>query len=248
MQFRVITYNIHKGIGGIDRRYRLERIVETLAHYDADILLLQEVDDGVPRSRHHCQAELLAEALKMKHQAFQRNVKLKTGFYGNAILSRFPLSDVQNIDLTIPLKKKRRALVAHCRLHEHGHSRTLLIANVHLGLAAFERRMQLRKILGDDIVQHTRQHTPTIVAGDYNDVLGRLGRQVMLPAGFATVGRSIRTFPAAYPVQGLDRVFFRGDVQAAHAFAARTKVARQASDHLPLVVDFELLPVRQHES
>jgi len=240
MQFRFLTWNIHKGIGGIDRRYRPERIVDTLRHYAADIVLLQEVDDGVPRSRFDCQVTMLAEALGMRHHAYQRNVRLKRGHYGNAILSRFPLADVRDIDLTIRLKKRRQALIAHCRLHDDRHSRTLLLANVHLGLAAYERRRQLRRVLTDRIVQSTRRHTPTIVAGDYNDVLGRLGPQIMVPGGFATVSKSIRTFPAAYPVQGLDRVFYRGDLQADHAFAARTGLARQASDHLPLVVDFSL--------
>ncbi len=69
MQFRVITWNIHKGIGGVDRRYRPDRIVDTLNHYAADILLLQEVDDGVPRSRFDCQVELFADALGLKHHA-----------------------------------------------------------------------------------------------------------------------------------------------------------------------------------
>ena len=35
-------------------------------------------------------------------------------------------------------------------------------------------------------------------------------------------------------------VFYRGDIRHHHTFAAHTKLARQASDHLPLVVDFEL--------
>ena len=47
---RVITYNIHKAIG-VDRRFRPQRIVDILRHYDADVVTLQEVDDGVPRSR-----------------------------------------------------------------------------------------------------------------------------------------------------------------------------------------------------
>ena len=38
MQFRIITYNIHKGIGGVDRRYRPERIITTLHRYNADII------------------------------------------------------------------------------------------------------------------------------------------------------------------------------------------------------------------
>lgn len=240
MKFRVVTYNIHKGIGGVDRRYRPERIVETLSQYNPDIVLIQEVDDDVPRSRHDCQVELFAESLDMKYHAFQRNVELKRGHYGNAILSRYPLSDVQNIDLTIPLKKRRQALLAHCKLQCEGHQRRLLIGNVHLGLAGFERKIQLRRILDSEIVRHTQRQTPTIIAGDCNDVWATLGKQIMVPAGFATVGKSIRTFPAALPVMGLDRVFYRGDLASDHAFASRSQIARQASDHLPLIVDFEL--------
>ena len=63
MRFRLLTYNIHKGIGGIDRRYRPERVVEAIAHCQPDIVLLQEVDDGVPRSSHHRQVDLLGDAL-----------------------------------------------------------------------------------------------------------------------------------------------------------------------------------------
>lgn len=240
LSFRVITYNIHKGIGGLDRRYRPERIVETLTQYQPDIVLMQEVDDLVPRSRCDCQVELFAEALDMKYHAYQRNVALKRGHYGNAILSRFPLTDVRHIDLTIPLKKRRQGLFVHCRLQDQGHQRSLLIGNVHLGLAGFERKIQLRRILDSEILQHTRRTTPTIIAGDYNDVWGTLGRRIMLPAGFGAVGHSVRTFPAALPARGLDRVFFRGDLNASHAFASRSRIARQASDHLPLIVDFQL--------
>ncbi|MGI9428758.1 MAG: endonuclease/exonuclease/phosphatase family protein, partial [Bythopirellula sp.] len=126
MRFRVVTYNIHKGIGGVDRRYRLERIVETLQHFEADIVCLQEVDDGVPRSRREDQAKVLSESLAMPYLAYQRNVRLKQGCYGNAILSRFPLADITHVDLTVPLKKRRRALLTHCRLHFAGHRRTVL--------------------------------------------------------------------------------------------------------------------------
>ena len=247
MQFRVATYNIHKGIGGLDRRYRPERIVETLTQYQPDIVLIQEVDDDVPRSRHDCQVELFAESLDLKYHAYQRNVELRQGHYGNAILSRYPLSDVQNIDLTIPLKKRRQALLARCLLGNPGHQRSLLIGNVHLGLAGFERRIQLRRLLESPVVRHTQRQTPTIIAGDYNDVWGTLGKQIMLPAGFATAGKAIRTFPAAFPVQGLDRVFYRGDLISHHAFASRSDVARQASDHLPLIVDFQLQRHAQRE-
>ena len=61
MQLRILTYNIHRAIG-IDRRFRPERIVRILDHYDADICLLQEVDEGAPRTRELNLAKELAEA------------------------------------------------------------------------------------------------------------------------------------------------------------------------------------------
>ena len=118
MDFRLLTYNIHKGIGGVDRRYRPERIIETIAHCEPDIVCLQEVDDGVPRSRHDRQVDLLGDALDLPHRLYQRNVSLRKGCYGNAILSRFPLSDAQDLDLSITLKKRRRAIACHCRLRQ----------------------------------------------------------------------------------------------------------------------------------
>ena len=53
MDLRVLSYNIHRAIG-LDRRFRPQRIATILAHHDADIVLLQEVDAGVvciPMSR-----------------------------------------------------------------------------------------------------------------------------------------------------------------------------------------------------
>ncbi len=239
MSFRVVTYNIHKGIGGVDRRYRLERVIETLSHFDADIVCLQEVDDGVPRSKHDEQAQVLSEALALPHMAFQRNVKLKQGAYGNAILSRFPLTDITHVDLTVPLKKRRRALLAHCRLQVDGHRRTVLVACMHLGLAGFERQIQLCRLMQHPMLKHATSLSSVILSGDYNDVWGTLGKRVMHPAGYRSVSRSTRTFPAVVPMRPLDRIFYRGPLHSNHAFAGHTKVARQASDHLPLVADFE---------
>ncbi len=238
MQLRLVTYNIHKGIGGVDRAYRLDRITEAIQHCLPDVVLLQEVDDGVPRSHHHRQVDLLGDALQLPHRAFQANVRLKQGHYGNAILSRYPLADVHDLDLTIPLKKRRRALVAHCRLKDDSHSRTLLLFNVHLGLAGFERTIQLKRILASHTLTHTRHDTAVVVAGDYNDVWGTLGRRLMEPAGFQAACLRRRTFPAVLPMRALDRVYYRGLLHVDHSFASRTRVARHASDHLPLVVDF----------
>lgn len=238
MHFRVVTYNIHKGIGGRDRRYRPERIIETLAHLEPSVVFLQEVDEDVPRSKHHFQVKMLAEELDLPHMAFQRNVHLKQGCYGNAILSRFPLSDVESCNLTIPLKKRRQALLARCRLKVGQHTRSLLLANMHLGLAGPERTVQLRKLLRHHLLENAHSETPILLGGDFNDVWGRLGRKVLEPAGYQNAGGMHRTFPALLPMRPLDRIYYRGPLQVYHAFASRTALARVASDHLPLVVEF----------
>lgn len=235
---RLVTYNIHKGIGGVDRRYRLQRVIETLRHCQPDIALLQEVDDGVPRSRHHRQVDLLAEAVDLEHFAYQRNVSLSLGHYGNAVLSRYPITSTEHVDLTIPLKKRRRALVARCRVPVGQHTRSLLVVNVHLGLSSIERQMQLRRLLQRHPLAQTSRRLPVVIGGDYNDVYGNMGRRVMFAHGFASVGHRIRTFPAMLPVRCLDRIFYRGCLELGHAFASHSQLARQASDHLPLVADF----------
>jgi len=240
MQLRLVTYNMHKGIGGVDRLYRPLRVIEAIQHCAPDIVLLQEVDENVPRSHHHRQVDLVGDALALPHRAYQANVRLKIGHYGNAILSRFPLADVQDLELTVPLKKRRRALVAHCRVKSDQHTRTLLLFNVHLGLAGYERTIQMKRLLTSEILSHTRHDTGVIVAGDYNDVWGTLGRRLLEPAGFKAACFRRRTFPAVLPMRPLDHVYYRGLLEADHSFASRTEVARQASDHLPLVVDFRI--------
>ncbi len=242
MKLRVLTYNIHKCIGGVDRRYDPSRIRQTIAHYSPDIVLLQEVDSMARRSNADRQVDLLGDLLGYRHRTYFPNVRLRRGGeYGNAILSRFPLSEASNVDLTIPPKKRRSVLHARCRVRLANGSgkraRTLHLYNLHLGLSGAERKVQLRMFLESHPFVGLHQRTPTMVAGDFNDLWGTLGRKMLSPAGFRGIGRPIRTFPAWAPLRALDSVYVRGDVTIQNAFRGRLAVARRASDHLPLIAD-----------
>ena len=68
MRFRVLTYNIHKCIGGLDRRYDPYRIGNTIAHYDPDFVLMQEVAQKTRSSHYVSQVNKLAEILGMRHR------------------------------------------------------------------------------------------------------------------------------------------------------------------------------------
>ena len=237
---RILSYNIHKGIGGLDRRYRPERIAETIAHYDPHVVLLQEVDDGVPRSRLHRQVDWLGDRLGYDHRAYQHNVRLRQGHYGNAILSRLPVDEVADIELTVRFKKRRRALVLRTHIEDDHHTRSLVIANVHLGLAGYERLIQIQRLLDHERLAHLRKNTPLVIGGDFNDAGNVLGRRVLIPAGFQEAFGTVRTFPAAYPLRALDRVYFRGELTLQSGFGGHTKLAQAASDHLPVIAEFDV--------
>lgn len=245
MRLRLLSYNIHKCIGGLDRRYEPERVRDTIAHYDPDIVLLQEVDAGCRRSNHHHQVDLLGHMLEMRHRTWFPNVRVRGGgTYGNAILSRFPLTEASNIDLSIPLKKKRSVLHARyrVRLKKRGGltTRTLHVYNLHLGLSGAERKVQLRRFLESEPLTRLHDRTPIIVGGDFNDVWGTLGPKILEPAGFRGVERSLRTFPAYAPVRALDGMYLRGRARLVSLRRSRLEIARQASDHLPLIAEVEL--------
>ncbi len=248
MRFRLLTYNIHKAIG-VDRRFDPERIARILKRYGADVVLLQEVDRGAPRSQHLDLASWLARALRYQYRAAGMNVSLKKGRYGNATLSRFPIGRQHNIDLTIRWRKRRGA--QHTRLHIPFDSQTLRldVFNVHLGLSATERVEQLRRLLSSSDIAGLAPDAPVIIAGDMNDWRGVLKRRCFAPAGFACATNrragsrwSIKSFPSYAPTGGLDKVFYRGRLRPIRAYRSRLKLARVASDHLPVIVEFEIDP------
>ena len=242
MEFRVMSYNIHKCIGSIDRKYRPERIIDTIKHYDPDIVLLQEVDKGVPRSNHEHQVALLADRLEFKYQLFQANVKLKNGCYGNAILSHYPLSNHSDIDLTVPPKKRRRSLATQIKIKNDGHVRSIKFINVHLGLAAYERAIQVKRIVNDTYITNNPHDLPVVIGGDFNDLWQNLCRKVLYANNFTPVLGKTKTFPSILPSRALDRIFYRGELQVINSFAGHTKLSRAASDHLPIIADF-LIPL-----
>ncbi|HTM43984.1 MAG TPA: endonuclease/exonuclease/phosphatase family protein [Polyangiaceae bacterium] len=237
---RILTWNIHKGIGGVDRRYDPWRIIALLEHYSPDVALLQEVSEGLPQANHHNQAQMLAETLGMGHWAYHPEHQFKVGGYGNLILSKWPLSQVEHVDLTIGGRKKRGLLKARVHFKEDAQSRSLVVYNMHLGLAGSERGEQLKRFLQCQPFAHVHHNTPLVVGGDLNDLWGTLGPRFLQPQGLVRLGRLANTFPAAFPLRPLDGLFARGDVRLQHWQVPRMELAATASDHRPILADLEL--------
>lgn len=235
---RLLSYNIHKGIGGRDRRYRLERVIDVIQREEPDLICLQEVDRNVRRSRFDNQPKLLAERFDSADSAFQLNVHLKTGGYGNLVLSRWPFLSRHHVSLRLKQKKPRGAQILVVDTPEG----PLHLVNWHLGLADRERRWQVDHLFSHHLFREAEE-LPTIIIGDYNDWRNKLANGLFSGRGFEQVTTPIsrfRSFPAYMPLGSLDKAYFRGEVRIEHARVVRSKLAKQASDHLPLVVDFRL--------
>jgi endonuclease/exonuclease/phosphatase family metal-dependent hydrolase len=246
MQLRVLTYNIHRAIG-VDRRFRPGRIVDILGHHDADLVLLQEVDEGVPRSRELDLARELGRESGYPFVVAGYNVSLKAGRYGNAILSRWPFHIHRNIDLTVDDRKRRGCLHVRMTIEKGGAAHELDVFNLHLGLSARERTRQVGMLTRSAEFAAIPNEAPCLVAGDFNDWRSQLLPIFVEILEFKSATRhrfgrqaAIRTYPSFSPTGPLDKIYFRGGLRLLAARSCRLRVSRVASDHLPIVAEFEL--------
>ena len=234
---RLMTYNIHKGVGA-DRRYRLERIVAVIAAEAPDLICLQEVDHNCGRSRYDDQPALLAERLGAAAWQYQFNAPHREGGYGNLLLSRWPLREARAVSLRHMRRVPRGAQLAVVETPEG----PLHLVHVHFGLSERERRWQAVQLLGNAEFRASA-HLPTVIAGDFNDWRNQLGKRLFLPQGFhhATAPpRRYRTFPAFLALASIDKIYYRGPLHGFETRVVRGRPARRASDHLPVVCDFRL--------
>jgi endonuclease/exonuclease/phosphatase family metal-dependent hydrolase len=247
-EFSVLTYNIHKGFSMGGRQFVLHRMRDALARTGADVVFLQEALGAHARHARrlhewpeHPQFEFLADSV-WPHHAYGRNAIYDDGHHGNAILSRYPFVEWENIEVSpYPFAASRSLL--HGVVELPGRGKQLHLICVHFGFLAIERRVQIRRLC-ERIEAHVPHHEPLFVAGDFNDWSGRAERdfnhELELEDVFRTLhGRPARTWPAMAPVLPLDRIYCRG---AATLGARRLglKPWRTLSDHTPLQAHFRL--------
>jgi len=247
MLIRVLSYNIHRAIG-VDRLFRPDRIAKVINHHQADIVLLQEVDVGVPRSQNLDLAREMAEAAGYPHFVTGLNVKLFKGQYGNATLSKFPIVRSRNIDLTVGKRKARGCLHTTINVNRAGDfSRDIEVFNLHLGLSPQERVRQIGILIHSVEFSTLSADTPCLVAGDLNDWRTRLAPIFTDILNFGCASNhstgyhnAYLTYPAFSPTGGLDKIFYRGPLELVKRKRCWMGITRLASDHLPVIAEFEL--------
>lgn len=244
---KVLSYNIHKGLGLGNRAFTLPRIRDAITALQPDIVFLQEVlgqhdkhanrFEGWPT---RSQSDFLAEA-GWPHAAYGKNAVYSHGHHGNAILSKYPIVEFENIDISTNAFESRGIL--HAVLAVPGLSLPLHCMCVHLNMLRKGRDAQL-KHLCRRVMKNVAEHEPLIVAGDFNDWQESATRQLFDDIGVHEVflnllGAHAPTFPSSYPLLRLDRVYARG-VRALGGEILNGPPWDALSDHAPLLAQLEV--------
>jgi endonuclease/exonuclease/phosphatase family metal-dependent hydrolase len=125
--------------------------------------------------------------------------------------------------------------------------RKLQVLNAHLGLVPHEQRAQAIALVSAEWAGSRKaSDPPMILLGDFNATphaeVYRTFAARYVDARRQAPGPGLRpTFPSRLPVLAIDHVFLEGKVKATRAETQSGPLARVASDHLPLVVDFEFV-------
>jgi len=240
---RILTYNVHRCVG-TDRRLDVARVADVIAALEPDIVALQELDVGRMRTNGVDQAHEIARRLEMAFH-FHPAMKVEEELYGDAILTRHPERKVRSAALPgyerVSQLEPRGALWVSVNLD----GRELQVFNTHLGLVPREQQNQAAALAGPGWLGRPDRQGPTILLGDFNvtsasQVYRTLSDQLR-PARRHTMKKSpSATFPSVFPVLRIDHVFVSEEVRVLDIFAPYDPMTRVASDHLPLVMDFEL--------
>lgn len=231
--FRVMSYNIQHG-RGMDGVIDLERIARVIVEEQADVVALQEVDRFVERSGGRDLLRELSELTGLEHFSFGKNIDFQGGDYGNAVLSRHPITHVENTHLRQRSDGERRG-VLQIRIDRRG--REIAVLNTHLDHRGNEERAYSIDQIQHEILPRYAAY-PVVFAGDFNETPGgdvHARMTALLDDAWEQSGDGPGyTFPSDVPDRRIDYVFHSRELVPRRARVPQTP----ASDHLPVVVAF----------
>ena len=262
-RFRVAAWNIAhaRGPDGTNnwagpRDQRLNDIADLIATWDADVVVLNEVDFDCTWSGRQNQAAWIAKRAGYPYYATQRNYDVSLPFFrlrfGNAVLSRWPIARAQRV--TLPHVAKWEALLIGRKDALHvtveRDDKPVDVLAVHLDVRGRQVRQNsvphLSRFASED-------QPPLIVAGDFNCKLIEVDGTAPGPEVTESAGTRLRdeadlgwvpdaaqaqlggSFPAPQPNRLIDYIL--ADTRL--PMTRLQVIDSTLSDHRPLVADLE---------
>lgn len=232
-----MTYNVH-GFVGTDGRYDPGRVARVIEQSEADLVALQEVELGPQRRGEGVTIEWLAERLGMQCHFTLTRKGHHGGQFGNAVLSRHSFDLIS--EGTLPARGGESRAVQWLKVRSPHHDFHLM--NTHLSTNFFERRLQVRALLGAEWLVRAGSDLPLAICGDFNTtplspVYRHLSRDLVDAQRARRARRS--TWPSALPFLCLDYLFLSRDFVVNSCRVTRSALTRVASDHLPIEAELE---------
>jgi endonuclease/exonuclease/phosphatase family metal-dependent hydrolase len=233
-RLRLATFNIKHGAPAESDWGDAEAVAEACAALEADVLALQEVDQGLPRSGLADLAAAAARAAGMSF-VFAPAMPIRDGRYGNALLVRGEIERHTVLSLKrrrwlLPRRTEPRiAILATVRAGGH----RLSVAATHLETSRWVSKQQLPQALAG--LQTMPE--PWVLLGDLNRSADQVHSEPLL--GSMEVVTVPATFPSWGPTLRIDHIAIRG--LALRADTVDAVHFPRVSDHLALVADVEVL-------
>ena len=241
---RVLIYNIHAGkdARGVDN---LQGVIALIRETEADLVLLQEVDQGTRRSGNVDQPAVLSVGSGL-HVAFGSALDYDGGKYGVATLSRWPIASDTLYRLPVDPPQTRaggsrepRGLLRADVMSPYG---AIAVFNTHIDASREDTwRQQEARVIVSTITSMWRARPLVLLGGDMNSTPESAVQQIVREPGlrdaFAECGQGDGlTYPADSAVKRIDYLYLSGTMRCTRANVPATLV----SDHRPLVVDVVL--------
>jgi endonuclease/exonuclease/phosphatase family metal-dependent hydrolase len=233
-QVRVLSYNIHHG-EGVDGRFDLDRIAAVIKSVSPDLVALQEVDVRTRRASGVDQALELGRRVGM-HAVFGRAISHEGGWYGNAILSKWPIQGFTNHMLPFSPNREHRAIMeAHIEAPS-----PLTFWATHLDIAEADRVMAAKAIRA--LIAERAPDRPMILAGDLNALDTSEPMKILQEDWrIARLDLPLLTIPAGSPRRQIDYALFRPK-NGWRVIEARVLDEKVASDHRAVFVVLDPIP------
>lgn len=163
MLLKTITFNMCHGMGE-DGVVDVTRQVNFLKQYNPDVVFLQEIDMFTDRVQNKNQISEFSKQIELPYSSMGINIKYKSGFYGDGILSKFPIEYSTNylLPLINPNNEQRGIL---CNRINFGTTKINLYS-VHLSTYEPERKLATMEIL--KIISKISSEEIIILGGDFN--------------------------------------------------------------------------------
>lgn len=242
MALKVMTYNIQHGLDykkllNKERIIDLDKIYQVIKDENIDLVGLNEVYNDVNNIETVEQVKYLANKLGFNYYFFGQSITLKNVIgYGNAIISKYPLTNYKIHKIDDPIIKDEDTyyesrIIIECDLLINNESIKVFIT--HLGLAKSEKINGTKKLL--EVIKDKEK---IILLGDFNMEEDN-NNIILLSNELFNTSKLIEgckcTYTSVNPKEKIDYIFVKGiDVISSKV------VKKIASDHYPVVCEIKL--------